>query len=91
MYEIRDGSDLSMTERQEVLDLLYTLKENDSIEIVTGHMIEMRNGGIFIDDTGPLSVEEAFSALVKGSESSPESRVNGVNDMISSKLSGSFL
>lgn len=65
MYEIRDGSDLSVTERQEVIDLLHTLKENDSIEIVTGNMIEMKDGGIFIDETGPLSVLDAFHTLIK--------------------------
>ncbi len=65
MYEIRDGWDLSATELQELLDLLHTLKENDSIEIVTGNMIEMRGGGIFIDETGPLSVLDAFHTLVE--------------------------
>ena len=66
MYEIQDASDLSDTERQEIMDVLLTLDENDCIEIVTGNMIEMRDGGIFIDETGPLSVHDAFDTLMKG-------------------------
>ena len=64
MYELRDGSDLSTIERQEVLNLLHTLKENDCIEIVTGNLIEMRDGGIFIDEKGPLGIQDAFRTII---------------------------